>query len=134
MYLLLSFLLIAATSQQPKNVSLLSILVSPEKFDKQFVRIEGFLHNKFEDSALYFSKNDADYLIGKNALWVSFKDDTLKLQPLKKEGDANIKNFDEKFVLIEGYVDSKDKGHMGLFQAGLKNVTRVMELERHYGK
>jgi hypothetical protein len=132
--LLVATLAFSALAERPQSVSLVQLLASPEKYDGQFVRVEGFLHNKFENSALYLSKGDADYLIGKNALWVSYSDG-VRLQP---RGDADKKKerdllyFDRRFVLLEGRFDKDVRGHMSAYSGGLTGVTRIMELKRYY--
>lgn len=132
--LLLAAMAFTPVAERPQSVSLVQLLASPEKYHDQFVRVEGFLHNKFENSALYLSKQDGDFLIGKNAVWVSYSDE-VQLQP---RGDANNKKerdlfyFDRKFVLLEGRFDKGVRGHMGAYSGGLTGVTRIMELKRYY--
>jgi hypothetical protein len=120
--------------EKPQSVSLVQLLASPEEYHGRFVRVEGFLHNKFENSALYLSKQDADYLIGKNAVWVSYSDGVQR-QPRGDSNDEQEKDlsyFDRKFVLLEGRFDKDIRGHMGAYSGGLKDVTRIMELKRYY--
>jgi hypothetical protein len=133
--LLMAALAPAPLAERPRSVSLVQLLASPETYHGRFVRVEGFLHNKFENSALYLSKQDGDFLIGKNALWVTYSDD-VQMQP---RGDADEKNedrglsyFDRKFVLLEGRFDKDVRGHMGAYSGGLTGVTRIMELKRYY--
>jgi hypothetical protein len=132
--LLLAAMAPTPIAERPQSVSLVQLLAAPEKYHGQFVRVEGFLHNKFENSALYLSKQDGDFLIGKNAVWVSYSDE-VQLQP---RGEANNKKerdlfyFDRKFVLLEGRFDEDVRGHMGAYSGGLTGVTRIMELKRYY--
>ena len=62
--LLLSVSLFAQTENPPEkfiiyNTSLMSIIGNPEKYDEKRVRVSGYLHVRFEDNVLYFSKDDA---------------------------------------------------------------------------
>jgi hypothetical protein len=132
--LLLAAIAPAPLAERPQSVSLVQLLASPEKHHGQFVRVEGFLHNKFEDSALYLSKPDGDFLIGKNALWVSYSDE-VQMQPrgdADNSKDRGLSYFDRKFVLLEGRFDKDVLGHMGAYSGGLTGVTRIMELKRYY--
>ena len=112
----------SAMDGQPESVSLIRLIATPEAYDGKFVRVEGYLHNKFEDSALYLSKDDADYLVGQNGLWVTYGSVTYK-QSLAADG---------KPVLLEGTFNKSGHGHMGMFAGELKSVSRVMELTRYY--
>jgi hypothetical protein len=120
-------------AEQPQSVSLIQLIATPEKYNGKFVRVEGYLHYKFEDSALYFTKDHADRLDGRNALWVSYaSSETIQLQPKEKDG---IKYFDCEWALLEGifkYESDHGHGHMGMFSGELKNVTRVMKQRQWY--
>jgi hypothetical protein len=132
--LLLAAMAPTRPAERPQAVSLVQLLASPEKYHGQLVRIEGFLHNKFENSALYLSKQDGDFLIGKNAVWVSYSDE-VQLQPrddTKSKKERGLSYFDRKFVLLEGRFDKDVRGHMGAYSGGLTGVTRIMELKRYY--
>jgi hypothetical protein len=115
---------------QPIHVSLIQLIADPAAYDGKLVRVEGYLHDKFEDSALYLSKEQADFLIGYNAVWVNYVDKNLSLQ-------GGIKNpqrqyFDCRNVLLEGIFDKKGHGHRGMFSGELKAVNRVLELTRWF--
>jgi len=110
----------SALEGQPTSVSLIRLIANPGEYDGKFVRVEGYLHNKFEDSALYISKDDADYLIGQNGIWVSYGE------------KAAVGRTDCKPVLLEGVFNRSGHGHMGMFAGELKSVSRIMELTRWY--
>lgn len=134
---MISSTVISKAEEQPQTVSLVQILASSEKYDGKFLRVEGFLHNKFEDSGLYLSQEDADHLNGRNGIWVSYHSDgsrILKQAAIngKTTPSQELRYFDGKRVLLEGYLDSKEKGHRGAFAATLKNVTRIMEQKKWY--
>ncbi len=131
--LLLSLIVagIAQAQQQPLSVSLIQIIANPEKYNGKFVRIGGYLHNKFEDSGLYLSKDHADRLMGREGIWISYSN-KLTLQPKTEEG---IRYFDTKWVLLEGifqYKSENGHGHMGAFSGELKNTTRILENTQYY--
>jgi hypothetical protein len=71
--LLLFFCGIGLASSQIQGieqVSILQLIVTPERYDGKRVQVEGFLHLEFEGNALYLSENDYDHHLHKNALWV----------------------------------------------------------------
>src|SRR5262249_37142216 len=95
-------------------VSPYQLISNPEKYQDRTVVIEGFLHVKDEDSAIYVTKDDADYLNTTNALWVSYAEQ-LRLERIGSKGrqaKADLKSFDGKYVLIKGVFDTKFCGHM----------------------
>src|SRR5690349_3580523 len=124
-----------AQQDQLTEVSLLRLLANPEKYDGKKVRISGFLHVQFEDNAIYFHKDDADHLIGSNALWVDYIENP-NLQPICKDkfasSGANVTFFDGRYVLIEGQFNMRRRGHMGAFSGTIEKASRVLELRRWF--
>ena len=121
-----------ALAQQPAAVSLVQVLATPERYHGQRVRVEGFLHCEFEDSALYLSKSDGDYLIGRNAIWVSYSAETQKsLHRGSEKLPVNVRcDANRKYVLLEGRFNPNGHGHMDCCSGELEDVTRLMELKR----
>ena len=106
----------------PIHTSMIELLSNPEKFHGKFVQVSGYLHNKFEDSTLYLSKEDADYLNGRQGIWLVWGD-KMKTEP-NKPGEY----FDCKHVLVEGIFDKTIGGHMGLTSpAGIRDISRISE-------
>ena len=108
----------APAASQPaalEHVSIVDLLARPDAYDGKPVRVEGYLHDKFEDHGLYMTKEHADYLMGKYGVWVSFRQKSVALQP---EGKTKTSDFDCKYVLLEGVFNKSGKGHMGLFGGG----------------
>ncbi len=102
-------------------VSLVQLLANPERYHNKPVCLEGFLRVEFEGCGIYLSRDDANYLINSNSLWVSFGGDW------KGQG-LEPKQFNRKFVLIEGIFKQDDHGHMGMWSGSVHDVWRVMEL------
>jgi hypothetical protein len=118
-----------------RNVSIYHLIANPEKYHNRLVTVEGFLHVKPEDSAIYASKDDADYLIGMNALWVQYSSEELKIEtskPSLKLSPASLEYFDGRYVAIQGVFDMKSCGHMAAFAGEIKSVTSLRELKRIY--
>ncbi len=63
------------------------------------------------------SKEDADYGITTNGIWVS-------------ENKYVTAAMDNRHVLLEGGFDRKDRGHMSAWQGSIKDVSRVYELTK----
>lgn len=139
--ILFSFQTISVVSQQKKQiefvyapVSPIHLIANPEKYDGKRIRLHGFLHYQFEDSALYLSKDDADYLNSANAIWIRY-DETVKLEILickdikeiAKPTPNDFKYFDGRYVVVEGIFNMKNHGHLGVFSGALENVVRLEE-------
>lgn len=112
------------------NVSLVQLLATPERYNGKQVLVTGYLHLQFEDTALYFSKEDAQY--GSNALWVGFAND-VKLETVGNPSQRKrlkLSSFDSRHVMVQGVFDSSMKGHLGGFPGGITNISRIVKLKR----
>lgn len=125
-FTLLTFSLTHAKSEDIESIGFIQLLANPAHFHDKKVRISGYLHCQFEDSGLYFSKEDADYLNGKNAVWIDYSNE------IKKQPEKNLEYFDCKYVLIEGIFDKNFQGHLGAFAGTIRDVTRIMEDTRWF--
>ena len=119
---------IAVGQSAPIHTSMVALLANPAKFHGKFVQVSGFLHNQFEDTALYLSKEDADYVNGMQGVWIVF--DNPKIQ---KEPNKSLEYFDCKRVFLEGIFDKNIGGHFGLTApAGIRNISRIVEETRYF--
>ena len=98
----------------PSEVTLLRLLANPERFDGREVQVIGYLHLEFEGNGLYLHKEDYDHSILGNMIWVNITSGMQK----------DLKEINDKYVIIRGVFDANDSGHMGLFSGTLKKVTR----------
>jgi hypothetical protein len=108
------------------NASIVQILAHRDRYHGKEVQVKGYLRVEFEGTAIYLSKEDADYGMTRNGFWVSFDKRTV---PYK--GLAGPVQFNRKYVLIEGTFDKDLMGHWSAWQGTIKNVSRVMELSKH---
>ncbi len=146
LFLSLSLILLTSVSGSPQDVpaesffdpevSIVHLVANPEKYDGKRVKVFGYLHVRFEDSALYLTKDDADHLIGANAVWVSY-DPAAKLgrldgKEIETRDVGDLRCFDGRYVMLDGIFSMKERGHMGSFSGGVKDVVRVLELRRWF--
>ncbi|ALO44314.1 hypothetical protein [Pseudoalteromonas phenolica] len=78
---------------EARNVSLISLIANPEKFDQKCIWVSGYLHTQFEDSRLYLSKEHADRLFTENSIWVDGTEGELNAKWVSLRG---VFNFNEK--------------------------------------
>ena len=100
---------------EPKAVSLIQLISNPIEFDGKLVRVIGYCRLDFEGDALYLHREDYEYVITKNAVW-------LDIGNLMSASSPNLSN---KYVIVEGVFDSTDKGHLGLYSGCIKEIRRL---------
>jgi hypothetical protein len=111
----------------PIHTSMVELLATPEEFHGKLVQVSGYLHNQFEDTALYLSKEDADYVNGRQAVWIVVGD-KMETDP-RKPGEY----FDCKRVMVEGIFDKNIGGHLGLYsRGGIRDISRIVEEPRFF--
>lgn len=93
------------------NVSLVQLLVQPERFQGKRVRLIGYAAFEFEQSAVFLHKEDSDVFNTSNALWIQ----------------AGLPTpVGHYWILVEGVFDSTVTGHLGAYPGGLRDVTRLV--------
>jgi hypothetical protein len=106
----------SSDSAEPREVSIVGLLASPQDYNGRFIRTTGFLCIEFEGNALYLHEEDYRYSMTKNAV---------KLD-LSKEQEDHFKDLSLKHVLIEGTIEaSKQSAERGMYTGSLKNITRL---------
>ena len=95
-----------------ERVSIINLIANPQSYNGKEIMIGGYLSLEFEGTAIYLSKDDWQNLICKNGFWCNV--DLVK-----------YKEFDKKFVNVEGVFDSSNFGHMGLWSGSIVNVKRM---------
>jgi hypothetical protein len=107
------------------NPSIVHLLAHPDRYHGKKIQVEGYILVRFEGTAIYLSREDAEYGITSNGFWVDFDP---KAVPFK--GNTGPKEFDKKYVHIEGTFDRDGRGHLGLWSGTIKRVSRIYELKR----
>jgi hypothetical protein len=102
--------------RQPLNVSLISLIAAPERYDGKLVRAQGFLSIEFESPGLYLHEEDYRRGLLANAF-------ALDLSRSQKE---QFKSLSLKYVLIEGTVRANGPGRELVGWGGdMNNITRL---------
>ena len=101
---------------ESKTVSLIKLIANPEQFDGKKIRVIGYCHLEFEGNGLYLNKEDFDYSINKNSIWIEI--------PVKHpESDSSFSKFSNQYVLMEGTFDSHNHGHNDSGSGSIKDIT-----------
>jgi hypothetical protein len=107
-------------------LSLVQLIATPEKFENKIVTVEGALTFDDEGDMLCLSADDAEYVIFKNCLYVSFDWSAL-------ETDRNsLTRLESKYVKATGQFKIKEKGLHDLASGGLMAIQQVVENPRNY--
>jgi hypothetical protein len=77
---------------QPTNVSIVQLIVTPERFYGRMVSVVGFLGIEMENNRLYLSEDDYRRNIAGNGVWVD----------VTKRMDTEREKLDLHYVLITG--------------------------------
>ena len=132
------FVIKSTSSAEPQvieSISLIQLIANPEAYNGKTVRVSGYFHRKFEDSALYLSKEAADYLEARNAIWVNFaKNIDVKTDIIPHDSRRRIADLDCQYVGLVGTFtfDKRGNGHMGGFSGELNEVARGSVDRRYY--
>jgi hypothetical protein len=102
-----------AGAADPEEVSLVRIISAPDEWDGRFVRVFGYFVTDFEGTAIYLHAEDYENSLYTNGLWV-------ELEPLRGLVPSDC------YVLMEGFFEADEHGHMGLWSGAITGVTRVM--------
>ena len=112
---------VAATAQQPEplDVSVVSLLATPERYDGQRIRTEGFLTVQFENTALWLDRDAWDHGLYRNAIWV---DGVYPMKPRARE-DGRLSR---RYVDITGRFRAEYRsGHMGAYSGQLEQIEKI---------
>jgi hypothetical protein len=104
--------LLAPTSGEPDDVSLLQLIANPVAFDGKRVRVIGFAHIEFEGQDLFLHREDFEHMLLKNALWLDV--------PLRPE----VTKFNGRYMIVEGTFSARSKGHLGNNSGAIIDVSR----------
>lgn len=121
---LLCFQAVTPTQQGiiPADVSLIELIANPTKYHEKKVVVRAFLTVRFEDDALYLTREDSQYLLG-NAVWVSFS--------TKAKRDSLAK-YNNCFVEMVATFDKDKHGHGGAYKGTLSSIESIAPLRKWY--
>jgi hypothetical protein len=94
-------------------MSLARILADPQAVHGRAVKVGGYLHLEFEDHDFCLHKDDADYLVITNCVWLQVPD------------REDLQVFSDRYVAVEGIVNASGRGHLGVYQAEIDKVSRI---------
>lgn len=101
------------TPQPDGMPSIIELFAHPESFAGHRILVSGFVNFELEGDGLYLSKQDYDFGLFQNALWVDVR-----------EGITLSPKCQKRYVMLEGTYDPTSHGAYGFFRGGaLRDVS-----------
>jgi hypothetical protein len=109
-----------ANSVEVPDVSLVSLIATPERFDGIYVNVQGiaYFDSKHYVNAIFLTREDKVRGNSSNAVFLYFS-------PAMR----NCDRLNGKFVTVQGKFSSANKGHLNMFPACLLNVDRLQAVQ-----
>lgn len=98
------------------DVSIVELIANPAKYDGKRVRLMGYIHFEFEGNGIYLHKDDQQFSLGYNGLWVEWA-----------ERATRSPECQDTYALIEGTFRATHRGHMSLWSGAITGMTRCMK-------
>ena len=109
-------------NQYAIDVTMVQLLATPEKYDGKLVRVIGVGNLEFEGNYLSLNKEDHAYGSG-NSIWIELGDRAISYEEAKE--------YNGKYVIVEGFFDKDDRGHFDMFCGSIKDINRYQLWERN---
>ncbi len=93
--------------------SMVDLMANPHVYHGKEVTTFGYLCLDFESNALYFHREDFEYLLMKNAVRIH----------IGKFPDA--RKFNEQYILVQGTFKAKPKSAPDIYSGGLTDIERI---------
>lgn len=103
------------------NVSMVQLLATPEKYDGKLVRVIGVGNLEFEGDSLSLNKEDYEHGTG-SSIWLELGEKAISYKEAKE--------YNGKYVIVEGFFDKDDCGHFDMFRGSIKDISRYDLWER----
>ena len=94
-------------------VSPIKVIANPTMFDGKRLQVLGFMHLEFEGNAIYISREDHEYGLYKNGLWLE----------IPRSDPLHCNEVNDSYVIIDGVFSATNRGHGGFFSGAIENIT-----------
>lgn len=100
------------------GVSLIELIANPLAYDGKEVEVSGYLVVAFESEGIYLHREDYEYSLGRNGIWVDFSKSAVQPQCKNKT-----------YVHIVGRFNAMNRGHRNAWSGAIENVSRCYSLQ-----
>jgi hypothetical protein len=94
------------------RVSIIQLISTPEKYEGSVVAVTGYIHLEFEGNGIYLHKDDYQYGLNKNGLWID----------LYECGSPREEEFTDGYAYVVGRFTSADRGHLDSWSGALQEI------------
>ena len=115
-----------SANQKVEDVSLMQLIVNPDPYHGKLVRVTGVSKIEFEGDSVWFTTEHYKHGIYKNSLWI--EPDYDALGATRKQ----LESFNGKYVLMEGFFNKENLGHLGMYSGALEKVARFQLWEKEH--
>lgn len=110
-------------SADSSPVSFATLIAHPDEYQLSKVTVTGVLDYDFENSALYFSKDNFDFEVTKNAIRLDFDPQLLEL--MLGISDKELKKLNGQIVTIDGFFNISSNDLYNIFSGKIDTITRI---------
>ncbi|MCZ8298598.1 MAG: hypothetical protein O9297_15415 [Flavobacterium sp.] len=114
------------SNENLKSTSIISVIANPKTFHKKVIKVKGYFTMETEGQAIYFSKNDYEKAIFKNALYLYISYDNLQQMGIEKPYKG--------YVEIEGTFNKNYLGSYNFYSGGIENIIQINRLYKKGSK
>jgi len=95
---------------------MIALIGDPTQFDGKQVQIMGFMHVELESTAIYLSREDYQYGLITNGIWLDIPRSDL----------TKYKDLNDGYVVVEGTFYGSAKGKLyGNYNTGIEKITMI---------
>jgi hypothetical protein len=110
--------------RQVENVSVISLIASPEKYDGKPVRVTGAVRLEFEGKALCLHQEDLTQRLYANCLWIQPDVNALAAD------ERTLSALNNQYVILEGTFRKDERGHRSMYSGAVTGIWRVQSREQ----
>ena len=104
-----------SANQLAEDVTMIELIANPEKYHGRLVRVIGVGNLEFEGNCIALSLDDLQNFTG-NVIWIELGNRAISYE--------DAKQYNGEYVIVEGFFDQYDCGHMDMFCGSIKDVSR----------
>ena len=97
---------------EPVQVSLVSVIANPERYDGRYITVQGVFQLQFEGDALFLDDASLKNHVLKNAIWVDVSPDDR----------TAVRKLSNSYMYLTGRFNAQKLGHMNMFSGSLQDV------------
>ena len=103
-----------------EEVSMISLIANPDRYNGKRVIVSGFLHIEFESNMIYLNETDFKNNLTKNAIWIGITREQMESPMMLR--------CQNKYGFVKGIFDMNDKGHYEMNSGAMTKIIKAAPL------